>query len=168
MKKYFIYLLAAGLFSATTASSQADANANLNQASNGGGTGEKAFKTRMIREATNELFEIQGMGGTTFTSSNTMDGTSNSFKHSLQILIGLVPVAKTPNPTISFQLIFYSPNDNIQQAATSLENKVNIYFPIAVYDDIRSKLEQTFTARKKVTIKVVQQTNGYREGTIVF
>jgi hypothetical protein len=170
MKKYFIYMLAMGLFSATTGVAQTglDVNSKPTPVANNGSTGEKAFKSRTIRQDTNELFEIQGMGGTTFTSSNTMDGTTNSFKHSLQILVGLTPVPKTPVTTSTFQLIFYSPNDNIQQAASSAENKVNIYFPVAVYEDVRSKLEQAFAAKKKVTIKVIQRLDGYREGTIIF
>jgi hypothetical protein len=126
----------------------------------------KVFKIRTFTKETDEQFEIQGIGGTTFTTSNTIDGTANSYKHSLQIVVGLIPVNKTGN--ISFQLTFYSPNDNIQQAAIYADGKVNVYFPEAVYEDIRTKLEQAFAAKKKVTLKVIQKKEGYREGTLVF
>ena len=42
----------------------------------------------------------------------------------------------------------------MQQAATYSDGTLNIYYPVAVYDDIRTKLEQAFAARKKVTVKV--------------
>lgn len=113
-----------------------------------------------------DQFDIQGIGGTTFTSSNIIDGTANSYKHSLQIFVALTPVNKTGNS--NFQLIFYSPSDNIQQAATYKDGALNIFYPVGVYEDIKSKLEQAFAARKKVTIKVIQKTNGYREGTLIF
>ena len=113
----------------------------------------------------NDQFEIQGFGGTTFTASNTVDGSTNSYKHSLKIVVGLVPVVKTGNT--NFKLIFYSPTDNIQEAATYSDGTLNIYFPEAVYEDIKAKLEQAFAARKKVMVKVIQKPDGYREGTLV-
>ena len=113
-----------------------------------------------------DQFDIQGLGGTTFTSSNIIDGTANSYKHSLQIVVALTPVNKTEKS--DFQLIFYSPNDNIQQAAIYKDGRLNIYYPVGVYEDIKSKLEQAFAARKKVSVRVIQKTNGYREGTLIF
>jgi hypothetical protein len=128
--------------------------------------GQQVFKYRnTITQDKTEQFEIQGLGGTNFTSSNTVDGTAGSYKHSLQISVALVPVNKAGNS--NYQLIFYSPNDNMPEAVTSKDGSVSIYYPLSVYDDIRSKLEQAFTARKKVTVKVTQKTNGYREGTLV-
>lgn len=113
-----------------------------------------------------DQFEIQALGTTTFTASNTADGSANSYRHSLQIVVGLIPVNR--NASTSFQLHFYSPNDNIQQAAMYKDGTLSIYYPVEVYDDIRAKLEQALAAKKKVSVKVVQKTNGYREGTLLF
>lgn len=112
-----------------------------------------------------DQFEIQALGTTTFTASNTADGSANSYRHSLQIVLGLIPVNR--NASSNFQLLFYSPHDNIQQAASYKDGTLSIYYPVSVYDDIRTKLEQALAAKKKVTVKVVQKPNGYREGTLV-
>ncbi len=165
MKKYFFYILSIGLFGVTGAMAQ-QMDSQVTAASQGTNQGTRAFKTKTFIQDTNEQFEIQGFGGTTFITSNIVDGTTNSYKHSLQIVVGLTPVNKTGN--IAFQLIFYSPNDNIQQAAVYADNKINVYFPEAVYEDIRTKLEQSFATKKKVTLKVIQKTDGYREGTLAF
>lgn len=162
MKKQFFYVLCIALVGTVSVSAQEGDATNART---------KTFVQQVFKVYNNptqdktDQFEIQGIGGTTFTSSNTTDGTINSYKHSLQILVTLTPVNKTGNN--NYQLIFYSPNDNMQQAATYSNGTLNIYYPVAVYDDIKTKLEQAFAARKKVTVKVIQKTNGYREGTLV-
>ena len=109
-----------------------------------------------------DQFDVTGFGATTFTASNTADGTTNSFHHNVQVIVGLTSTKAGHN----FQLNFYNAATNIQQAATYADGTVNIYYPIELYDAVRSKLEQAFAARKKVTVKVVQKSNGYREGTL--
>ncbi len=162
MKKLFFYLLCITV-SALNVSAQPTETADV---SKGSAPGKMAFKVfnSPAQEKTDQ-FDLQGLGATTFTASNTTDGTTNSYKHSLQIVVALIPVNKTV--TSNYQLNFYSTNDNIQQAATYLDGTLNIYYPVAVYDDIRTKLEQAFAAKKKVTVKVIQKPNGYREGTLV-
>ena len=108
-------------------------------------------------------FDITGFGGTTFTASNTADGTTNSFNHNVQIVVALTS-SKAGN---NFQLNFYNSPSNIQQAATYTDGTLNIYYPVQLYDAIRTRLEQAFAAKRKVSVKVVQKTNGYREGTLV-
>jgi hypothetical protein len=110
-----------------------------------------------------DQFDITGIGGTTFTASNTADGTAKSYAHSVQIIVSL----NTNKAGTNFQLNFYSSSKNIQQAATATDGTVNIYYPVELYDAVRTRLEQALAARKKVTVKVVQKTNGYREGTLV-
>jgi hypothetical protein len=110
-----------------------------------------------------DQFDITGFGGTSFTASNTADGTANSYHHNVQIIVGLT----TNKAGNNFQLNFYSSATNIQQAASYTDGTLNIYYPIELYDAIRTKLEQAFSAKKKVTLKVVQKPNGYREGTLV-
>lgn len=113
-----------------------------------------------------DQFDIQGLGSTSFTVSNTADGSSNSYRHALNVVVSLIPVSKTAGS--NFQLHFYSPGENIQQAASYKDGVLNIYYPVALYEDIRNRLEQALAARKKVTVKVVQKPNGYREGSVVF
>lgn len=112
-----------------------------------------------------DQFDIQALGSTSFTASNTADGSANSYKHALQVILTLVPVNRTAGS--NFQLCFYAPGENIQQAATYKDGTLNIYYPVTLYEDIRTRLEQALAAKKKVTVKVVQKTNGYREGTLV-
>ncbi|MEO7983203.1 MAG: hypothetical protein ABI688_03875 [Bacteroidota bacterium] len=127
-------------------------------------SGQQVFKIHNNpKQDKTDQFDIQGLGGTTFTASNTVDGSVNSYKHSLQIVLTLIP-SKGGN---NFQLNFYSPGDNIQQAASYTDGTLNIYYPVAVYEDIRTKLEQALATKKKVIVKVIQKTNGYREGTLI-
>lgn len=163
MKKYFFYAICISLLGTVNVSGQ------TNDASTGSRTNlpaKQVFKVyNTVSEEKNNQFEIQGLGGTTFTASNTVDGSTNSYKHSLKIVVGLVPAVKTGNN--NFRLIFYSPSDNIQEAANYSDGTLNIYFPESVYEDIKVKLEQAFAARKKVMVKVIQKPDGYREGTLV-
>lgn len=129
-----------------------------------GTVGERVFKVynNPAQDKTDQ-FDITGIGGTTFTASNTADGTAKSFDHSVQIIVTLT----TNKAGTNFQLNFYSSAKNIQQAATAADGTVNIYYPVELYDAVRTRLEQALAARKKVTVKVIQKTNGYREGTLV-
>ena len=166
MKKNFFYTLCISLLGTVCVSAQQNDNPESSRPMLPGRGSGAVFKVyhNPTQEKTDQ-FEISGVGGTTFTASNTADGTINSYKHSLQIVVALIPANKTGNN--NFQLNFYSPTDNVQQAATYFDGTLNIYYPVTVYDDIRTKLEQAFAAKKKVTVKVVQKPNGYREGTIV-
>ena len=140
MKKLFIWVLF--FISAGTLTVSAQNDSEISKAPQG----RIAFKIYNPTEDKTDLFDIQGIGGTTFTVSN-------------------IPANKTGNN--NFQLNFYSPNENIQQAATYADGTLNIYYPVAIYEDIRTRLEQAFTAKRKVTVKVIQKTNGYREATLV-
>ena len=163
MKKYFVFALNIVVLGTGNISAQASDKASDNVPTLGR---TLIFKVNNnpSQEKTDQ-FEIQSLGGTTFTASNTTDGSTNSYKHSLQIIVGLIPANKSGNN--NFQLNFYSSADNIQQAATYNDGTLNIYYPVTVYDAIRTKLEQAFAARKKVMVKVIQKPNGYREGTLI-
>src|SRR5688572_14811587 len=75
--------------------------------------GTRVFKVynNPSQEKTDQ-FDITGFGGTTFTASNTADGTTNSFNHNVQVIVGLTSAKAGSN----FQLNFYSSPNNIQQA----------------------------------------------------
>jgi|CXWL01.1.fsa_nt_gi hypothetical protein len=164
MKKYFFYSFCIALLGPFMASAQPNETSPTKFLTDG--SGERVFKVynNPLQDKTDQ-FDIQGLGGTTFTASNTSDGTKDSYRHSLQIVLTLIPANKAGNN--NFRLIFYSPNDNIQQAAAYSDGTLSIYFPEAVYEDIKSKLEQAFAARKKVAVKVIQKPDGYREGTLI-
>lgn len=112
-----------------------------------------------------DLVEISGLGGATFTVANTNDGSPDAFKHSLRITLSLVPASGKQG---TYELIFYPPTENIQLSAMYTDGLLKIYYPISLYQGIKEKLDQSFAARKKVTVKVIQRTNGYREGSIIF
>ena len=132
-------------------------------------TGTMPTVTRVFKVYNNptqektDQFDITGIGGTTFVASNTADGTANSFLHNVQVIVKL----NTSKAGSDFQLNFYSSPNNVQQAATYTDGVLNIYYPVELYDAVRTRLEQALAAKKKVTVKVVQKPNGYREGTLV-
>ena len=166
MKKHFLFTLCIALLFSFFASAQNDAQTSLRESM------REKEKERVFKVYNNpaqdktEQFEIQGLGGITFTASNTADGTINSYKHSLQVNVTLLAAGKYYNE--NFQLIFYSESQNIQQAASYNDAVLNIFYPVSLYQSIKEKLDQSFAARKKVYVKVIQKTNGYREGSLIF
>ncbi|MFM7672866.1 MAG: hypothetical protein ACKO6Q_09800 [Bacteroidota bacterium] len=126
---------------------------------------KRAFKASQPTEDKIETFDVAALGQTTYTAANVMDGSVTSFQHTLRIVVGLLTPAYK-NGTV--QLVFYGTEERIQQAAANENGSISIYYPLAVYESLRSRLEQSITARKKVTIKMTQKTNGYREGVLVF
>jgi hypothetical protein len=125
-----------------------------------------AFKEGAVEKDKIEEFEIAALGTTSFRTSNVMDGSVNSYSHSLLVQVALVPVSK--NSVNGINLVFYSPNDNISQAASYKDGYLNIYYPVALYQGLREKLEQAMAAKKKITVKTIQKKDGYREGTLAF
>ena len=126
---------------------------------------KRAFKAAQPNEDKSETWEVTGLGQTTYTASNVMDGSVSSFQHSLRIVVGLVTPAYKNG---SYQLVFYGADEKIQQAASVENGLVSLYYPVAAYESMRSRLEQALAARKKVQVKTTQKTNGYREGVLVF
>jgi hypothetical protein len=164
MKKYFVLSFALLFSFCLTAFSQT--NLSLSQETQTGGQ-KMAFKTnRELKENTADVFDIQSIGGTTFTTSNVADGTTASFTHNTLVNVTLVPAVKPEKNKI--QLVFYSSSVNIYQAAMNMDGTINVFYPISLYDAIREKLDQALAAKKKVQVKVVQQTSGYREGSLIF
>jgi hypothetical protein len=129
-------------------------------------TRQQVPKTENPAQDKTDQFEIQGLGGTTFTASNTYDGGMNSFKHSLLVTVTLVPINKVG--TNNFQIVFYSESAGIPQAASYNGGILNVYYPISFYEGIKEKLEQSIAAKKKIFVKVIQTTTGYREGSLIF
>jgi len=126
---------------------------------------KRAFKTEMPAADKAEAWDVKGINSVVFATSNTADGSYNSYKHNLRITIGLL---MTDVKAGKFQLVFYSAGENMPYAMSRLDGITTIYYPVAIYDDIRQKLEQSLATRKKVTIKVTEKTNGFKEGVLSF
>lgn len=122
-------------------------------------TGVTALKEDKI-----DLIEVTGIGTSAFSTSNTFDGTTSSYKHSLKITVGLLTSGANKE---GFQLVFYSPTELIPYAANSDAGVTYVYYPISLYDAIKLKLDQSFAAKKKVQLKVTQKKDGFREGVLV-
>lgn len=126
---------------------------------------KRAFKAAQPSQDQSETWDVTGLGQTTYSASNVMDGSVNSFQHTLRIVVGLTtPAYKTG----SYQLVFYGADEKIQQAASVENGVVSLYYPVAAYEALRSRLEQALAVRKKVQVKMTQKTNGFREGVLLF
>jgi hypothetical protein len=122
------------------------------------------FKPQNPAEDKNETISVTGTRAASFATSNTADGTANSFKHSLRVTIPLTTNSKNND----FQLVFYSANENIPYAVSQSGNVISLFFPMAVYESITQQLQSAVTARKPVQVKVTQKSTGYREASLVF
>lgn len=165
MKKYFFLSLAGLLFfSFSSLAQKADSDPNVIQTDDGRSL-KRLFKIQNVTEDKTEIIDIVGSGSASFSASNVADGSSSSYNHSLRITLTLT----TPsNVKGTYQLVFYSNGEKIPYAAGSADGVVAVFYPVNMYEGIKQKLDQSFAARKKVQLKVVQKTNGYREGTLMF
>ena len=128
------------------------------------GKSQLMFKPIKLNKEMTEIFEVTGTGGATFTSSNTADGSVKSFDHALRITLTLTTNSKAG----SFQLVFYPESEDMPYAAINNNGNLSIYYPINLYESIKQKLDQYLNARKKVQLKIVQRTDGFREGSLIF
>ncbi|MFN4893210.1 MAG: hypothetical protein ACK5G0_05540 [Bacteroidota bacterium] len=138
---------------------------NVHEVSSNATLQKRVFKAAQPTEDKVELIDVVGLGQTTYTASNVMDGSVKSFEHSMRILVALNMGGNKPG---ACQLVFYSAAEKIQQAASAENGTVSIYYPISVYESLRSRLEQALIARKKVQVKVTLKTTGFREGVLIF
>ncbi len=135
-----------------------------NEAGSGISSRDKAFKPSLPEKDKVDVIEVSGIGDVIYTTSNMADGSTASYQHSLKITIGLLT---SKNRTGNCQLIFTSSEISHPYSVTLENDVVNIFYPMSAYEGIRTKLEQSLAAKKKVQIKVTQKTTGYREGTLV-
>jgi len=162
MRKHFMLAFLSFLCFGLVVSAQNDAD--LNTARNNDRLSKRMFKANNPLEDKTDMFEVTGVGGTVFTTSNTSDGTANSYKHSQKITLSLAVLNGKSN---SFQLVFFSPDNEIPYSASFADGSLSIYFPISMYEEVKQKLDQSLAARKKVQLKVIQKKDGYREGTLI-
>lgn len=162
MKRIFMSLLAIGFLS-TTLLAQNNPAMNVEQQANA-----KVKSAMLVNNPVKDQFysfDIIGTSGTVFTTSNFTDGTTNSYINTQQIIVTLIPADKTKG---TFQVIFFTHSDEVLKTASYENNVVKVFYPIALYDDIKGKLEASFAAKKKVVVNVTEKTNGYREGVLSF
>lgn len=165
MKKYlFGSLIFMLLFSTVSIAQQSD-NATTQPPGNERLKLRKVFKPDNPTVDKTDVIDITGMKGATFTVSNKADGSEYSYDQSLRIVLGLQPAN---NKSGDFQVVFYSPAEKIPYAVTQEGGMTTIYYPVATYEGVRQNLEQALAARKKVQLKIIQKTDGYREGSLIF
>lgn len=166
MKKHFIFsFFAVILFSAITSAQPAETDANAVRTAEGNFIKRQFKVTNNPAQDKTDQFEITSIGSVTFTTSNTVDGTTNSYKHTQKITLQLFPAG---NKTGTYLLNFYPENQNIPEAASYTDGTLNIYYPLSMLSTVKESLEKALAAKKKVFVKVTQKPNGYREGTLAF
>lgn len=162
-KQAIVILLLAGIFSTQVSAQQFEQDPNVIQGK--ATAGKRLFKTEAPTADKTENFDVKAIGSVTFAASNTADGSSNSYKHSLRITMSLIMADPKAG---NYALVFYTPGESIPLSVEKTAGQVTIYYPASVYSDIKEKLEQALLARRKVTIKVTEKTTGFREGVLSF
>lgn len=162
MKKYFIICTYCILQTGSVIFAQKP-DAGVNSGTTDAKTTGVIFRTKLPEADKTEIFEIVGIKGSTFSVSNTADGTANSYKHSKQVTIEL-----TASNNSSYFLVFYSPEENIPYTFSPGKGVNNLYYPLALYDAMRQKLEQSLAAKKKIQLQMIQKTDGFREVSLIF
>lgn len=121
-------------------------------------------RAQLTREDRSTTIEITGVGTSSFAVSNKFDGTSNSYKHALNITVPLLIAGANKE---NYQLVFYSPESPSAYAASTNAGVTNIYYPVSLYDGIKLKIDQTLAAKKKIQLKVTQRTDGFSEAVLI-
>ena len=112
-----------------------------------------------VTEDKTSLVDITGIGVSTFLTSSQSDNS----KQSLRITVSLLTSGASKE---NFQLIFYSENDRLPFVVASNAGSTYVFYPISLYDAIKSKIEQSLSAKKKIQLKVTLTKEGYREGSL--
>jgi hypothetical protein len=109
-----------------------------------------------------ELIDVVALGTSSFKVSNMADGTYGSYDHSLRITYPLVLAGgKT-----GYLLCFYGASEKIPYSVETKAGLTTIYFPVSTHDVIKTRIEQTLATKKKITIKLSQLADGYREAQV--
>jgi hypothetical protein len=110
--------------------------------------------------------EITGLPGMSFSVTNTADGSAAGmgYNHSENIVISL----QTNVKDTSYQLVFYSEKENFQKIMSEEGNTRSVFYPMSMYADIKQKLEQSISLKKKVQLKLTLRKEGYSEAKLLF
>lgn len=123
-----------------------------------------AFKPTVIESAQTEQIEITGWGAPSYIISNVASGLASSYEHSYRVSY---PLTVTGNKA-GYSLVFYGPHDKIPYSVEVENGKTTFYIPFSLHDNFKAKFEQALTLRKKVTVTLNMEVNGYREATWKF
>jgi hypothetical protein len=109
-----------------------------------------------------ELIEVIALGTPSFKVSNMADGTYSSYDHSIRITYPLVLAGgKT-----GYLLCFYGSAEKIPYSVETKGGITTIYFPFATHEMVKARIDQMLTTKKKITIKLSQLADGYREALL--
>jgi hypothetical protein len=125
----------------------------------------RAFKSIMPQQEKSDSYEVTGSKLISISVANTADGSQNSYKHAMRLVLGLSFSNPKAGPA---QLVFYSGGESIPYAEITENGVLNIYYPYEVYETIRQRLEESLAARRKVQLKITEKPTGYREAVLVF
>ena len=103
------------------------------------------FKPQNPTADKSETISVTGTRAASFSTSNTADGSANSYKHSLRVTVPL----NTNSKTNDFQLVFYSENENIPYAVLQNGSTISIFFPMSVYESITEQLKDMWSYRSE-------------------
>lgn len=163
MKRYlFVFtLIAATIFSSKAQVIELDdlrsQNIKLTKAN-------MAFKPIPVESAVSEQLEITGWGTPSYIVSNTANGLASSYEHSYRVSYPLTVVGNKSG----YSLVFYGPHDKIPYSVEKENGKTTLYIPYLMHDNFKLKFEQAMTLRKKVTVNLKMEVNGYREASWKF
>lgn len=164
MRRLMTVLLCCGatLFTTVAAGQEKEAEISI---VNGTAVKTRQFTPVYPQTDKEEAIDIRSVGGASFSTSNQSDGTLRSFRHNLKVTLELVAADAKAG---KIKLTFYGEGENIPYAFKKEGDITHVYFPVVIYDDIKARLDQSFAARKKVTLKLVEKTTGFREAELNF
>lgn len=109
-----------------------------------------------------EVIEVIALGTPSVKVSNTADGTYSSYEHSIRITY---PMVLSGGKT-GYLLCFYGTTEKIPYAVETKGGVTTLFFPMATHDMLKSRIEQMLIQKKKVPIKITQQSDGYSEALL--
>ena len=119
------------------------------------------FKPVSPAEPTQDILEIVGFGLPSFSISNIADGTEESYAHHLRVSYPL----QVAGGRTGYQVVFYGAGEKIPYSVVKEDASTLIYFPYQIHDQLKSRVEQALSARKKVQLKITIKPSGLREAT---
>lgn len=123
-----------------------------------------AFKPNVIESPQSEVVEITGWTTPSYTISNFANGLASSYEHSYRVSY---PLSVAGNKT-GYTLVFYGPHDKVPYSVEVENGKTTFYIPFSLHDNFKAKFEQALTLRKKITVTLKMEVNGYREASWKF
>ena len=165
MKKYILLTTCPALFITLGLFAQKE---NISSAGliNGTANTKEQYYALHPKEDKSDIIDITGLGNISFGVYNQTGGTAGSmgYTHSENIVLSLITNVKGSN----YQLVFYSDKENLAKIVNQEGDLTSVYFPMSMYNDIKQKLDQAISQKKKAQLKLVQKTIGYIGASLLF